>query len=54
LVGGEREVGVEEQLQAALRGTVQRARRTGPEEPVVDEHEVRALLARAGEQLDIR
>jgi hypothetical protein len=54
LVGGEREVGVEEQLQAALRGAVQRARRTGPEEPVVDEHEVRALLARAGEQLDIR
>ena len=54
VVGGEREVGVEEQLQAALGGPVQRARRPGPEEAVVDEHEVGALLARAGEQLGIR
>ena len=54
VVGGEREVGVEEQLQAALGGAVERARRPGPEEPVVDEHEVGALLARASEQLDIR
>ncbi len=53
VIGGEREVGVEQQLQAALGGPVQRARRPGPEEPVVDEHEVGALLARAGEQLDI-
>ena len=43
VVGGQREVGVEEQLQAALGGAVERARRPGPEQAVVDEHEVGVL-----------
>ena len=45
---------VEEQLQAALGGAVERARRPGPEEAVMDEDEVGALLARACEELRVR
>jgi len=49
-----------EEIAASLRavtklgGAVERARRAGPEQAVVDEHEVGALLARASEQVDIR
>jgi hypothetical protein len=42
VVGGEREVRVEEQLQAALGGAVQRSAAARPEEPVVDQHEIGA------------
>ena len=48
-----REIGVEEQLQAPLRAGVQRPRRAGPEQAVVDEHEVGALFARAREQIRV-
>ena len=47
VVGGQRHVGVEERLQARLGGAVERSRRARPEQAVVHEHEVRALLARA-------
>jgi hypothetical protein len=47
VIGGERHVAVEEDLQPALGGAVERTRRPGPEQAVVDEHEAGALLARA-------
>ena len=53
VIGGEGEVGVEEQLQAALGGAVEGARRPGPEEAVVDEDEVGPFLARACEELGV-
>jgi hypothetical protein len=54
VVGGQRDVRVEEQLQAALGGAVERSRRAGPEQAVMDEHEVRVLFTRAREELGIR
>jgi hypothetical protein len=51
VVSGEADVGVEEELQTALGGAVERPRRSGPEQAVVDEDEVGALVARACEQL---
>jgi hypothetical protein len=54
VVGGQRDVRVEEQLQAALGGAVERARRAGPEEAVMDEDEVGVLLARACEEGRVR
>jgi hypothetical protein len=53
VVRGEREVGVEEQLQAPLRSLVQGPWGTRPEQAVVDEHEVDAFLARAREELGV-
>ena len=52
VVGGQRHVVVEEQLQAALGGRVEAARRAVPEQAVVDEDEVGALGGGALEQLD--
>ena len=52
VVGGQAHVGVEEQPAGArLAARSSGARRAGPEQPVVHEHEVGALLARALEQL---
>ncbi len=51
VVGRERHVGVEQQLQAPLGRPIEVARRARPEEPVVHEGEPRAGVAGAGEEL---
>jgi hypothetical protein len=53
VVGGQRQIGIEQQLQAALGGGVERARGAGPEEPVVHQDEVGALRARTREEVGV-
>ena len=51
VVRGERQVGGEERLQPPLHAPVDRPRLVLPEQAVVDEHELRARLARPLEEL---
>jgi hypothetical protein len=54
VVCGQAHVGLEEDLQPALGGAVEVARRAAPEEPVVDEDEVCAHRGGPLEEFDIR
>ena len=54
VVGGEADVGVEQELEAALQRGVDRPGTGTPEEPVVDDQQLRALGGGQLEQLRVR
>ena len=54
VIGRERDVGVEQELQAALEHRVDRAGARPPEQAVVDEQEVGAAAGGKLEQLEVR
>lgn len=53
VVGGERDVGREQGLQAPLGRLIQSARRCVPEQTMMHEHEVGAQLGRPREELEL-